>query len=90
MVNNNNCVVKSVQINLHRCKAATQQLVLNMEAIDVAVAFAQEPYYFRGFLPGFPSAYRIYQDFISDVLKTAVIIRSSFLTAFLDLRFFGL
>ena len=87
MVNNNNCVVKFVQINLHRCKAATQQLVLNMEANDVAVAFVQEPYCFRGFLPGFPSTYRIYQDFKSEVIKAAIIVRATFLTAFLDLRF---
>ncbi|XP_035220989.1 uncharacterized protein LOC118193938 [Stegodyphus dumicola] len=87
MDNSHNFILKFDQINLHRCKAATQQLVLNMEVNNVSVAFIQEPYSYHGLMPGFPSSFRLYYDFNSEVIKAAIVVRAGFLPTFLDLRF---
>ncbi|XP_035230383.1 uncharacterized protein LOC118202327 [Stegodyphus dumicola] len=79
-------VLKCVQLNLHKSKSATQQLILNMEADDIDCALVQEPHYYKNFLPGYPGTYRLYCDPNSDNVKAAIIIRSRDLSTFLDYK----
>lgn len=78
--------LKCVQLNLHKSKAATQQLVLNMETDDIDCALVQEPHCYKGSLPGYPSSYRLYYDSNSDIVKAAIIVRSHNLITFLDCK----
>ncbi|GFY56131.1 hypothetical protein TNIN_98011 [Trichonephila inaurata madagascariensis] len=71
-----------VQINLHKSKKATQQLILNLENDNVDVALIQEPYCFRGKFPGFSNTYKIFYDTTSEVIKAAVIVRNMATTVF--------
>lgn len=86
MANNSKSRLKFVQINLHKSKIATQQLILNLESNDIDIALVQEPHVFRGGLPGFPGSYRIFFDTRSQVVKAAIIVRTSAITVFSDIQ----
>lgn len=84
MVNSSTHFLKFVQLNLHKSKSATQQLILNMEQNNIDCALIQEPHCYRGSLVGYPSCYRIYYDVNSENIKAAIIIRSKVLSIFVD------
>ena len=83
---NNRSILKFVQLNVHKCKAATQQLIMMLESENVDVALIQEPYCYKGNLPLYPKSYKIYFDIKSEVIKAAIIIRNTKLHPFLDLN----
>ncbi|KAF8784389.1 hypothetical protein HNY73_010070 [Argiope bruennichi] len=78
--------LRVIQLNLHRSKIATQQLILNMDTSDIDVALVQEPYAYNGSLPFFPSSYRTYFNAGCDTIKAAIIVRNQELSTFFDLN----
>ncbi|GFV63821.1 hypothetical protein TNCV_2278251 [Trichonephila clavipes] len=86
MIRSDNQVLKCVQLNLHKSKSATQQLILNMEADNIDCALVQEPHSYRSTLPGYPSTYRLFYDPNSDIIKAAIIVRSGHLSTFIDYK----
>ncbi|GFY60331.1 hypothetical protein TNIN_247561 [Trichonephila inaurata madagascariensis] len=75
-----------LQINLHKSKKATQQLILNLENDNVDVDLIQEPHCFKGKLPGFPNTFKLFYDTTSEVIKAAIIVRNMAITVFSDPR----
>ncbi|GFS59443.1 hypothetical protein TNIN_432271 [Trichonephila inaurata madagascariensis] len=57
-----------------------------MEADNIDCALVQEPHSYRSSLPGYPSTYRLFYDPISDIIKAAIIVRSSHLSTFIDYK----
>ncbi|GFS85073.1 hypothetical protein TNCV_4222621 [Trichonephila clavipes] len=76
--------LRILQLNLHKSKSATQQLILNMEARNIDVAMVQEPHSYKGSLPGFPSSYRVFFSHSFDMIKAAIIVRNRNISTFLD------
>ncbi|GFV78751.1 hypothetical protein TNCV_2920111 [Trichonephila clavipes] len=76
--------LRILQLNLHKSKSATQQLILNMEARNIDVAMVQEPHSYKGSLPGFPSSYRVFFSHSFDMIKAAIIARNRNISTFLD------
>ncbi|KAF8764959.1 RNA-directed DNA polymerase mobile like protein [Argiope bruennichi] len=79
--------LRVIQLNLHKSKCATQQLILNMESRNIDIALVQEPHSYKGTLPGFPSSYRVFYSQNSDLIKAAIIVRNRNISAFLDVNY---
>ncbi|GFY77718.1 hypothetical protein TNIN_186931 [Trichonephila inaurata madagascariensis] len=57
-----------------------------METDNIDCALVQEPHSYRSSLPGYPSTYRLFYDPNSDIIKSAVIVRSRHLSTFIDYK----
>ncbi|GFY39661.1 hypothetical protein TNIN_48501 [Trichonephila inaurata madagascariensis] len=86
MITSDNHVLKCVQLNLHKSKSATQQLILNMEADNIDCTLVQEPHSYRSSLPGYPSTYRLFYNPNSDIINAAIIVRFCHLSTFIDYK----
>ncbi|GFY35802.1 hypothetical protein TNCV_4841791 [Trichonephila clavipes] len=55
-----------------------------MEARNIDVAMVQEPHSYKGYLPGFPSSYRVFYSHSFDMIEAAIIVRNRNISTFLD------
>ena len=78
--------LRVIQLNLHKSKFATQQLIVYMESFNIDVALIQEPHSFNGNLPGFPGFYKLYYDRDAETAKSAIILRSRNFSGFFDYK----
>ncbi|PRD25852.1 UNVERIFIED_CONTAM: hypothetical protein NCL1_39713 [Trichonephila clavipes] len=79
--------LRILQLNLHKSKSATQQLILNMEARNIDVPMVQEPHSYKGSLPRFQSSYRVFFSHSFDIIKAAIIVRNRNISIFMHLNY---
>jgi hypothetical protein len=73
-INDNNCLINCIQINLQRSKTATANLCKTIEELNVDLDLVQEPYAINGKVFGFPLKYKVLYKASSDSPKTAIVV----------------